>query len=64
MSFNHLLYGVGILSSSWLSCRKEITMTMQEQIDAAFTEGLSDYLAKEAEEDERRADESDSEASV
>lgn len=24
-------------------------MTMQEQIDAAFTEGLSDYLEKEAE---------------
>lgn len=39
-------------------------MTMQEQIDAAFTEGLADYLAKEAEEDERGTDESDSEASV
>lgn len=39
-------------------------MTMQEQIDAAFTEGLSDYLAKEAGVDECRADESSAKASV
>lgn len=39
-------------------------MTMQEQIDAAFTEGLSDYLAKEAEEDECGTDESSAKASV
>lgn len=39
-------------------------MTMQEQIDAAFTEGLSDYLEKEAEKDECETDESSFEASV
>lgn len=39
-------------------------MTMQEQIDAAFTEGLSEYLAKEAENDECGTDESSFEAPV
>lgn len=39
-------------------------MNMQEQIDAAFAEGLADYLAREAEDDERGTDESSSEASV